>query len=77
MRQGNDLRAPGLTSKALLAAGVHSAATDAAVLRRYLLDGGLTSRTGADLERSGLLETVSDQQTSLQLLTVPAETSLP
>src|ERR1700694_405514 len=62
MRQGNDRRATGLTSKALFPAGVQGAATNAAVLRRCLLDGGLTSWTGADLERSGLLQTVSDQR---------------
>jgi len=58
MRQGNDRRASGLTSKALLPARVHGTATNAAVLGRCLLDGGLTSRTSADLERGGLLQTV-------------------
>src|SRR2546425_1904774 len=68
VRQGNDGRAPGLTSKALFAARVHGAAPDTAVLGRCLLDGGVTSRTCADLERGGLLETVSDHQTYLHLL---------
>src|SRR2546425_6577097 len=63
MRQGNDRRAMGLTAKALFAARVQRAAANAAVLGRCLLDGGLTFRTGADLERGGLLQTVSDHQT--------------
>ena len=63
MRQGNDRRATGLTAKALLTAGVDCTATDAAVPGRCLLDGGFTSRTGADLERGSLLQTVSDHQT--------------
>src|SRR3984893_3007742 len=61
MRQGNDRRATGLASKALLPARVHRTATNAAVLGRCLLDGGLTAPTSADLERSVLLQTVSDQ----------------
>src|SRR3989442_7134397 len=63
MRQGNDRRAMGLTAKALFAARVQRAAADAAVLGRCLLDGGLTFRTGAYLERGGLVLTVSDRQT--------------
>src|SRR3989454_7454875 len=63
MRQGNDRRAMGLTAKALFAARVQRAAADAAVLGRCLLDGGLTFRTGADLERGGLLQTASDPPT--------------
>src|SRR5438270_9451129 len=62
MRQGNDGRAPGLTSKAFLPARVHTAAADTAVLGGGLLDGGITSRTSADLERSDLLQTMSDRQ---------------
>src|SRR2546428_12254366 len=62
VRQGNDRRAPGLTSKAFLPAWVHPAAADAAVLGGSLLDGGVTSRTSADLEWSDLLQTVSDPQ---------------
>jgi len=78
MRQGNDRRAMGLASKTLFPTWVNGTATNAAILGRYLLDGGLTSRTSADLERSGLLQTVSDQRKfTLQLLMVPAETSLP
>jgi hypothetical protein len=79
MRQGNDRRATGLASKALFPARVNGATTNAAVLGRYLLDGGLTSRTSADLERSGLLQTVSDQRkfSSNFYLMAPAETSLP
>src|SRR3989442_11117855 len=38
VRQGNDRRAPGLTSKAFLPAWVHPAAADAAVLGGGLLD---------------------------------------
>src|SRR5260370_2735999 len=60
MRQGNDGRATGLASKAFLPIGVHGAAPDAAVLGCCLLDRRLTTRTSADLERSGLLPTVSD-----------------
>ena len=77
MRQGNDRRAPGLASKALLPAWVNGAAANAAVPGRRLLDRGTTSRAGADLERSGLLETVSDPQCFLQLSPVPAETVSP
>jgi len=58
MRQGNDRRATGLTSKALFTARVDCTAMDAAVPGRCLLDGGFTSRTGADLERGSLLQTV-------------------
>jgi hypothetical protein len=61
VRQGNDRRAPGLASKALLPDRVHGTAANAAVLGGCLLDRGLTSSTGADLERSDLLKTVSDQ----------------
>jgi hypothetical protein len=78
MRQGNDRRATSLTSKALFAARVHGATPNAAVLGRCLVDGGLTSRTSADLERGGLLQTVSDHQTfSSNLLEVSAETVSP
>jgi len=63
MRQGNDGRATGLASKALLTAGVYGTTTNAAVLGRCLLDRGLTTGTSASLERSGLLQTVSDHQT--------------
>jgi hypothetical protein len=77
MRQGNDRRATGLTSKALFPAWVDGAATNAAVPGRDLLDGGLTSGTSADLERSGLLQTVSDQRTFPSISAVPAETGLP
>src|ERR1700682_3020430 len=77
VRQGNDRRAPGLASKALLSDRVHCAALNAAVLGRCLFDRGLTSRAGADLERSDLPETVSDPQSALQTITVPAETVLP
>src|SRR2546427_3303882 len=63
MRQGNDRRATGLTSKALFAARVDCTAMDAAVPGRGLLDGGFTPGTGADLERGSLLQTVSDHQT--------------
>src|SRR6266576_780577 len=63
MRQGNDRRAPGLTSKALYTARVDCTAVDAAVLGGCLLDGGFTSRTCADLERGSLLQTVSDHHT--------------
>ena len=63
MRQGNNRRATGLTAKALFSARVDCAAMDAAVLGRRLLDGGFASRTGADLERGSLLQTVSDHQT--------------
>ena len=61
MRQGNDRRAPGLASKTLLADRVHGAAANAAVLGRCLLDRGLAPWAGADLDRSDLFETVSDQ----------------
>jgi hypothetical protein len=61
VRQGNDRRAPGLASKAFLPNRIHGTATNAAVLGGCLLDRGLTSWTCADLERSDLLETVSDQ----------------
>src|ERR1700704_275280 len=71
MRQGNDRRATGLTSKAFLAARVQRAATNAAVLGRRLLDGGLTSRTGTDLEQGGLLQTVSDQRTFPSIFSWP------
>jgi hypothetical protein len=79
MRQGNDRRATGLASEALFPVRVNGATTNAAVLGRYLVDGGLTSRTSADLERSGLLQTVSDQRkfSSNFYLMAPAETSLP
>jgi hypothetical protein len=77
VRQGNDRRAPGLTSKALLPDRVHGTAANAAVLGRRLLDRGLTTWAGADLERSDLLETVSDPQSVLQTIAVPAETVLP
>src|SRR5919108_2747534 len=60
MRQGNDRRSSSLTSEALLPAGVHRAAANAAVLGGCLLDGDVTARTSARLERSGWLETVSD-----------------
>src|SRR6202171_2251070 len=77
VRQGNDRRAPGLASKALLADGVHRAAPDAAVLGRRLLHRGLTPWAGADLERSDLLETVSDHHCVLHTIAVPDETVLP
>src|SRR2546423_3043289 len=77
VRQGKDRRAPGLATKALLPAGVHRAAPDGAVLGRRLLHAGIATRTGADLERSSLLQTVSDPQWFLQLVAVPAETGLP
>ncbi len=60
VRQGKDGRATGLASKAFLPIGVHGAAPDAAVLGSCLLDRRLTPWTSADLERSGLLQTVSD-----------------
>ena len=77
VRQGNDGRAPGLASKALVPDRVHGAAADAAVLGRRLLDRSLTTRAGADLERSDLPETVSDSQSVLPPVAVPAETVLP
>jgi hypothetical protein len=78
VRQGNDRRPPRLTAKPLLPVGVDGTAVDTAVLGRRLLDGGVTSGTSADLDRSGLLQTVSDlQAVSLQLLVVPAETTSP
>src|SRR5438105_8995914 len=68
MRQGNDRRSAGLASQALLPARVNCAAANAAVLGGCLLDRSLTSRTSADLERSGLFrKTVSDLHCSLQL----------
>ena len=54
--------ASGLASKALLAVRVHCAAPDAAIFGRCLLHRLVTSRTSADLERSDLLQTVSDRQ---------------
>jgi hypothetical protein len=66
VRQGNDRRSPSLTSQALLTVGVKRAARNAAVLGRRLLHACNTSRTSADLERSGLLQTVSDLHCSLQ-----------
>ena len=77
VRQGNDRRAPGLASKTLLPDRVHGAAANAAVLGRCLLDRGLTPWARADLDRSDLLETVSDPQSVLQTIAVPAETVLP
>jgi hypothetical protein len=77
MRQGNDRRTSGLASQALLPDRVHGAAANAAVLGRGLLDRGLAPWTGADLEWSDLLETVSDHQCVLQTIAVPAETVLP
>lgn len=62
VRQGNDRRSPGLSSKAFLPARVDGTAANAAVLGGCLLDGGVTSGTSADLEWSGLLQTVSDLQ---------------
>lgn len=61
MRQRNDGRATGLASKAFLPIRIHGAAPDAAVLGGCLLDGRFTPRPSAGLERSGLLQTVSDQ----------------
>src|SRR2546428_923990 len=63
MRQGNNRRATGLTAKALFSARVDCAAMVAAVLGRCLLDRGFASRTGANLERGSLLQTVCDHQT--------------
>jgi hypothetical protein len=66
VRQGNDRRSPSLTSQALLTVRIKRATRNAAVLGRCLLDGCDTARTSADLERSGLLQTVSDLHCSLQ-----------
>ena len=77
VRQGNDRRAPGLAPKTLVPDRVHGTAADAAVLGRCLLNRGLTTWAGADLERSDLPETVSDPQSVLQTIAVPAETVLP
>src|SRR3982074_3303847 len=77
VRQRNDRRASGLAPKALLPDRVHGAAANAAVLGRCLLDRGLAPWTGADLVRSDLLEIVSDHQSVLQTVAVPAETVLP
>src|SRR2546425_7007918 len=63
VRQGNDRRPAGLTSKPFLPVGVDGTAADAAVSCGCLLDGGVTSWTSADLERGGLLQTVNDLQT--------------
>src|SRR4030088_811194 len=60
VRQGNDRHRPALATKAFLPNRVHGTAANAAVLGGCLLDRGLTSWTGADLERSDLLETVSE-----------------
>jgi hypothetical protein len=68
VRQGNDRRAPGLASKALVPDRVRGTAADAAILGRCLLDRGLTTGAGADLERSDLPETVSDPQSVLQTI---------
>ena len=76
MRQGNNRRATGLTAKALFSARVDCAAMDAAVLGRCLLDRGLAPWAGADLDRSDLFETVSDQSVLLTVA-VPAETLSP
>jgi len=80
VRQGNDRRSPGLTSKAFLPVGVDGTAANAAIPGRGLLDGGVTSWTGADLEWSDLLQTVSDLQAFLRrslISAVPAENRLP
>jgi len=76
MRQGNDRRAPGLASKTLLPDRVHGAAANAAIFGRCLLDRGLAAWAGADLDRSDLFETVSDQSVLLTVA-VPAETLSP
>src|SRR3989442_10013813 len=78
MRQGNDRRAMGLTAKALFAARGQRAAANAAVLGRCLLDGGLTFRTGADLERGGFLPNLSEHpNVPPSFFSVPAEASVP
>ena len=77
MRQGNDRRATGLTSKALLPIGVHRTTTNAAVFGGYLLDGGITAGPSADLERNSLLQTVSDpNRFSLFTRSLPRPTPL-
>src|SRR5437763_13488580 len=78
VRQGNDWRAPGLATKALLPDRVHGTTANAAVLGCCLLDRGLAPRPGADLKRRDVLETVSDHQSCPPLLSaVPAETVHP
>jgi hypothetical protein len=77
VRQGNDRRSPGLTSQAFLPAWVDGAAADAAVPGRGLLDGRVTTGTSADLERSGLLQTVSDPQRFLRGFPLTVRRSLP
>jgi hypothetical protein len=77
VRQGNDRRASGLASKTLLPDRVNGATANAAVLGRCLLDRGLAPWARAELDRSDLLETVSDPQSVLQTIAVPAETVLP
>ncbi|HEY0493529.1 MAG TPA: hypothetical protein VGD57_08690 [Candidatus Dormibacteraeota bacterium] len=60
MRQGKDGGAAGLPPEPFLAVGIGGAAPNAAVSRRRLLDQDITTRTSANLERSGLFQTVSD-----------------
>jgi hypothetical protein len=76
VRQRHDWRAPRLASKPFLPIGIQSAATDAAVFRRYLLDGGLTTRTCANFERSDVFQKTSDLHVA-SLFVVPAETIPP
>src|SRR5438270_12200541 len=77
VRQGNDRRPAGLASKPFLPVGVDGTAADAAVPGGCLLDGGVTSGTSADLERGGLLQTVSDLQTCPPSYLLPFLRSLP
>jgi hypothetical protein len=77
VRQGNDRRSPGLTSQAFLPVWVHGAAADAAVPGRGLLDRRVATGTSADLERSGLLQTVSDLQRFLRGFPLTVPRSLP